>query len=107
MPEKRPLRQEECNINLKSIKRIKEENQDMEIQIRDIDHKVNYILPFSIRQQQKDFLKNKRLLNQTIFQNNHTLIQLQQQLEEGVIMKQKEDKKNGIQTTNSNGKKEL
>ncbi len=88
-PKKRPLSEDEKNLNITAIKRLTEANQDMEIQVADIDHKVNYVLPFSLKQQTKEFLNKKREFNENIHNNNVTVIELERQIQEGVVPKKR------------------
>ena len=89
----RQLGEDEKRLILRNIERIKEENQDLEVQIKDLQHKIVYILPFSFKQQHRDFTDKKRTLIQSVHSNNLLLTSLENQLNFGVETKEEQ---NGI-----------
>ena len=90
---KRPLTDDEKKLCERSINRLKTRNNLIRPKITYYDWQLSQGLKIAMEEQYQIVLKSKREINEELYLNDMTIIQLQEQINNGVEIKKKTETK--------------
>ena len=90
---KRKLNSDEVKLCNRNIKKIQHRNNIIRPKVKHYDAMLSGVLHANYEEQYEEMLNKKRAINQELHNNDMVVLQLQQQIQDGVEIIKEEDKK--------------